>query len=350
MVKFLSVKFSLVKFLSATLSLVKFLLVKFLLAKFSLVKLSLAKLILAGISLLFFSITSIATAQDDAPYLYVLGVAQDAGYPQINCYESHCLPGWEDLNLRRGATSLAVIDSSSRQKFLFEATPKLPEQLYQLEMVATDQSHQLAGVFLTHAHIGHYAGLMFFGHEAMSASNIPVYAMPRMLNFLQNNGPWSQLSEFENIQLEALQDKQQINFSRIRVSPFLVPHRDEFSETVGYKISGPNKTALFIPDINKWSVWNQDLAELVQSVDYALLDATFYGDGELPGRDMSQIPHPFVSESMEELRELSNDERNKVWFIHFNHTNPLLNLESKESKFVKSEGYNIAVEGIRLPL
>ena len=36
----------------------------------------------------------------------------------------------------------------------------------------------------------------------------------------------------------------------IKVNPFLVPHRDEFSETVGYQIEGPNKTALFIPGIN----------------------------------------------------------------------------------------------------
>ncbi len=305
---------------------------------------------LPGPGLLLLLATSLLNAQEDEPYLYVLGVAQDAGYPQIGCYANHCLPGWEDTSLRRGATSLAVIDSGSRQKFLFEATPNLPEQLYQLETVAADDSHRLAGVFLTHAHIGHYAGLMFLGHEAMSASNIPVYAMPRMLSFLHSNEPWRQLSAFENIRLEALQDKQQTDFPRIQVTPFLVPHRDEFSETVGYEISGPNKTALFIPDINKWSAWNQDLTTLVKSVDYALLDATFYEDGELPGRDMSQIPHPFVSESMEELRGLTLNERKKVWFIHFNHSNPLLRLESEESQFVISEGFNIAVEGIRLPL
>ncbi len=305
---------------------------------------------LPSIGLLLLFLTSVVNAQEDEPYLYVLGVAQDAGYPQIGCYANHCLPGWEDPSLGRGATSLAIIDSSSRQKFLFEATPNLPEQLYQLERVAPDDSYRLEGVFVTHAHIGHYAGLMFFGHEAMSASNIPVYVMPRMLSFLSSNGPWSQLSEFENIRLEALQDKQQTDFPRIQVTPFLVPHRDEFSETVGYEISGPNKTALFIPDINKWSEWNQDLATLVKSVDYALLDATFYADGELPGRDMSQIPHPFVSESMEELRGLTPDDRKKVWFIHFNHSNPLLRLESEESQFVISEGFNIAVEGIRLPL
>jgi pyrroloquinoline quinone biosynthesis protein B len=191
---------------------------------------------------------------------------------------------------------------------------------------------------------------MFFGHEAMSASNQSVYAMPRMLGFLKNNGPWSQLVEFENIRLEALQEAQAESFTGITVTPFLVPHRDEFSETVSYEIAGPNKTAVFIPDINKWSLWDTDLTELVRSVDYALIDATFYDDEELPGRDMSQIPHPFVSESMSALSELSSEERAKVWFIHFNHTNPLLNAESEESRFVRSQGFNLAAEGVRLPL
>jgi pyrroloquinoline quinone biosynthesis protein B len=97
-------------------------------------------------------------------------------------------------------------------------------------------------------------------------------------------------------------------------------------------------------------LWDTDLAELVRSVDYALIDATFYDDEELPGRDMSQIPHPFVSESMSALSELSSEERAKVWFIHFNHTNPLLNAESEESRFVRSQGFNLAAEGVRLPL
>ena len=289
-------------------------------------------------------------AQNDSPYLYVLGVVQDAGYPQAGCYESHCMSGWEDMRLRRGATSLALIDSIANKKYLFEATPNLPAQLYHLELEAPSDQFPLSGVFLTHAHIGHYVGLMFLGHEAMGASSVPVYAMPRMETFLRTSGPWSQLVKFQNISIISLQNAQKQQFDRVSVTPFLVPHRDEYSETVGYRIEGPSKTAIFIPDINKWSAWNTDISELVKSVDYALLDATFYADGELPGRDMSQIGHPFVSESMELFRDLSPKDRNKVWFIHMNHTNPLLNDDSEESQFVRSAGFNIAKEGVRLPL
>ena len=295
-------------------------------------------------------VTALPAKANDEAYLFVLGVAQDAGYPQVGCYEEHCMPGWEDPSLRRGATSIALIDPAAKIKYLFEATPNLPEQLYALEKEAPSEQYELEGIFLTHAHMGHYAGLMFLGHEAMGGKDIPVYAMPRMQSYLRSNGPWSQLVEFNNIALQPLAHDKAVTLAGMSVTPLLVPHRDEFSETVGYLIKGANKSALFIPDINKWSVWKTEIAQIIQTVDYALLDATFYGDGELPGRDMSKVPHPLVTETMKALSGLLLEERNKVWFIHMNHTNPLLNPDSEEANTVRANGFNIAVEGIRLPL
>ena len=298
----------------------------------------------------YVTVVALPAKANDEAYLYVLGVAQDAGYPQAGCYQAHCMPGWEDPSLRRGATSIALIDPAAKKKYLFEATPNLPAQLYALEKEAPSEDYTFDGVFLTHAHMGHYGGLMFLGHEAMGGKNIPVYAMPRMQSYLRSNGPWSQLVEFNNIALQPLAHNKAVTLASVSVTPLLVPHRDEFSETVGYLIKGANKSALFIPDINKWSVWETEIAQIIQTVDYALLDATFYGDGELPGRDMSKIPHPLVTETMQALSDLSAEQRNKVWFIHMNHTNPLLNPDSEEANRVRANGFNIAVEGIRLPL
>ena len=294
--------------------------------------------------------SALVTAKSDSAYLYVLGVAQDAGYPQAGCYQPHCMRGWQNPELRRGATSIALIDPVAKIKVLFEATPNLPQQLYVLEKEAPSAQYKLDGVFLTHAHMGHYAGLMFFGHEAMGSKQIPVYAMPKMTDYLINNGPWSQLVEYGNIVLRPLQNNRAQDIASQTVTPLLVPHRDEFSETVGYIIEGAKKSALFIPDINKWSVWDTDIAQLIKRVDYALLDATFFGNDELPGRDMSKVPHPLVTETMEKLSDLSLEHRNKVWFIHMNHTNPLLDPQSKQTKQVRAAGFNIAEEGIRLAL
>ena len=286
-----------------------------------------------------------------SPYIYVLGIAQDAGYPQAGCYEPHCMPGWENKELRRTVSSIAVVDPVNRAKYLFDATPDMPDQLYRLHVEAPDDNYSLDGVFLTHAHIGHYTGLMHFGHEAMGARDVPVYAMPRMAEFLSSNGPWDQLLRFENIRVTEMAPATPIELSeQITVTPYPVPHRDEYSETVGYRIYGPNKSAVFIPDIDKWHLWDDDIRAIIRDVDYALLDAAFFDHGELPGRDMSKIRHPFVMESMEFFEDLSDAEKSRVIFIHMNHSNPIMREGTEERALVEKNGFRIAYEGMRLEL
>ena len=290
-------------------------------------------------------------ARADEVFIHVLGVAQDAGLPQAACYKPHCLRAWNDPEHRRMAASIAVVDRAARKKYLFEATPDMPEQLYELHRVAPDGDYVLGGVFLTHAHIGHYAGLMHFGHEAASTRNVPVYAMPRMRNYLASNGPWDQLVRYNNISLQPLADDQPVRLGKhLVVTAFRVPHRDEYSETVGFRIDGPNRSAVFIPDIDKWQDWDVDVRKVVASVDYALLDATFFRDGELEGRDMSKVRHPYVAESMALFASLSEKEKGRVIFIHMNHTNPLLVNGSPEQLEVERRGFRYALEGMRLDL
>ena len=289
-------------------------------------------------------------AEERAPYIYILGVAQDAGFPQAGCYKPHCMPGWNDPENKINVTSLGLIDPTSKKKYIFEATPNFPEQLFLLEQEAPSDDFSLNGIFITHAHIGHYTGLMYLGREAIGAKGLPVYVMPKMEQYLRENGPWSQLIALNNISLMPLRNDRSEVLNNLKVTPFLVPHRDEFSETVGYSIQGPKKTALFIPDINKWSQWKENILERIQLVDYALIDATFYDNNELPGRDMSKIPHPFVVETIATLSLLPREQREKVWFIHMNHTNPLLNLNSDQAKRVRAQGFNIASTGLRLKL
>jgi pyrroloquinoline quinone biosynthesis protein B len=258
---------------------------------------------------------------------------------------------WENPELRRKASSIAVVDRAHKTKYLFDATPDMREQLYDLHRTAPDSEYRLGGVFLTHGHMGHYTGLMHIGREAGGASDIPVYAMPRMHTFLSSNGPWDQLVRLENIELHAIEDGRAVELSsKVTVTPFLVPHRDEYTETVGYRIEGPNRSAVFIPDIDKWEMWDTDIRDVVRAVDYALIDATFFKDGELGERDMSKIKHPFVTESMNLLEELSKEERARVIFIHMNHTNPLLIDGSPEQAAVERRGFRYAREGLRLDL
>ncbi len=283
----------------------------------------------------------------DRPFVLVLGVAQDAGFPQAGCRKDCCKAAWTDHSLRRNATSLAIVDPKQKQRWMIEATPNFPNQLRMLDQAfPVERSPGLNGILLTHAHMGHYSGLAHLGREVIGAKETPVYAMPRMASFLRNNGPWGQLVRLKQIKLQTLQAKTVTRLNqRIRVTPLLVPHRDEYSETVAYIVQGPSRKILFLPDIDKWERWLTPIESVLKQVDVAYIDGTFYANGELPGRDMSKIPHPFIAESLSRFRELPSKERSKIRFIHFNHTNPVLRSGSEAVRRIKQLGFGVAEQG-----
>jgi len=282
--------------------------------------------------------------------LQVLGVAQDAGYPQLGCIKDCCKDLWNDLDARKMVSCIGLIDPLKNDYWIFDATPDVKDQIMKCnEALSNAKIEMPSGVFITHAHIGHYTGLMQFGREAFGSEDLPVYAMPRMNEFLTTNGPWSQLVSLKNIKLNPIANNVEISVgSDLKVVPITVPHRDEYSETVGYKIIGPAKKILFIPDIDKWEKWDRDIIEEIKNVDVALLDGSFFRNGEIWGRDMSMIPHPFIEESMKLFDTLSANEKAKIHFIHFNHTNPVLRQDSDAYKEVIDKGYHIAQEGQKI--
>ena len=289
-----------------------------------------------------------ATNPKQGPFVVVLGTLQDGGSPHMGCEKDCC----KNLDALKKVVSLGLIDPVSNKKFLLEASPDYVAQTRMLKGLLTSSANKLPdGIFLTHAHIGHYAGLMFLGKEAMNSKAVPVYAMPKMKSFLENNGPWSQLVTLDNIQINPLSEGKWENISpSLRVKPILVPHRDEFSETVGFIIEGPHKKLLFIPDIDKWEKWKTDIVSLIKEVDHALIDGTFFSTAEVGNRNIAEIPHPLVQESIQLFDSLPAKEKGKIMFIHFNHTNPLLNEQSKEARLVKSKGFRIAKINLRISL
>lgn len=277
--------------------------------------------------------------------LIVLGNVQDAGSPQLGCNKECCKDLWKNPDLKRKIISMGVMDHQYQKNYLLDASPDISSQLQLLQQEHTTPKI-IDGIFITHAHIGHYTGLMYLGKEGASTQNIPVYAMPKLAGFLNNNGPWSQLVTQKNIVVNEMQNEHPVTLSpNLKITPIQVPHRDEFSETVGFLIEGPEKKALFIPDIDKWGKWKYNITDFIKKVDYAFIDATFYNATELNNRDISTIPHPLVEESMQLFNNLSPEYKKRVYFIHFNHTNKLLNPESNESKTVIKNGYNIARMG-----
>ena len=126
-----------------------------------------------------------------------------------------------------------------------------------------------------------------------------------------------------------------------------MPHRDELSETVGFRIEGPQRSAVYLPDIDGWERWDRSVEEVVATTDAAYLDGTFYDSEELPGREMSTVPHPLIRDSTERFAALPAPERAKIRFIHFNHTNPVLDPASSATLAVAGAGLGLAEEGER---
>ena len=308
---------------------------------------------LAALALLLGSTVEILLAATPGPYVVVLGIAQDGGYPHAGCSRPCCQEAFANPARGRYVSSLAIVDPESQQRWIIDCTPDFRFQLKELGRFepAPRGRPPLDGILLTHAHIGHYSGLVHLGREVMGTRDLPVFAMPRMADFLRTQGPWSQLVSLGNIQLKSLEAEKPIALNpRLIITPLLVPHRDEFSETVGFQIQGPRQQVLFIPDIDKWERWDRQIEKLVVQSDRAYLDGTFFTADELPGRDISEIPHPFIIESIQRFAALPDGQRAKIRFIHLNHTNPALQRGSAARRQVGRAGMAVARQGEKFPL
>ena len=263
--------------------------------------------------------------------LVVLGIAQDGGMPHAGCTKSPCADARAGKRPAEKVSCVGLVNRELGLAYIIDATPDFPAQLH-----ALTGGQAPDGIFLTHAHIGHYTGLMVLGKEVMAAKSVPVYGTERMTEFLKRNGPWNLLVDNRYIELRTLTPDQAVALTGgLKITPMLVPHRDEFTDTVGFLIAGPRAKVLFIPDIDKWEKWSRRVRDVADGVDYLLLDGTFGSMDELPNRNIADVPHPLMSETREQVKGT----RAKLWFIHVNHSNPAL-----------VDGKDVAREGMTFEL
>lgn len=290
------------------------------------------------------------------PFLRVVGTAQDGGLPHIACTGGNCRAARSDPSRRRLVAGLAIVLPESDRVFLIDATPDIHEQLELLADVRSSPAGRVDrapvdGVLLTHAHIGHYLGLALFGYEAVSSSGLPVWGTPRMLSFLGENGPWSLLVERNNIELRELPAGETVELGDgVGARAVPVPHRDEFTDTVGFLISGPRQSVFYVPDTDGWQAWNPSIEEVLAEVDVALLDGSFFSTDELPGRSVEEIGHPLIGASLERLAPVVEAGQTQIYFTHFNHSNPVLDPDSTARARVLRLGFGLLEDGEEIEL
>jgi len=275
----------------------------------------------------------------------VLGTAQDGGYPHTGCNKKCCADAWSDQTKIRLISSIAIIQESTNKCWLIDITPDFKNQIRNLYKYLS-YSPDICGIFITHAHKGHYTGLLELGLEAMDTQMIPIYAMDRMRRFLLSNEPFATLVKSKNIELKDLSDLEPINItSKLSIVPFIVPHRNELSETVGYKIIFKSSHIIYIPDIDSWDGFEDNIKSMINTSTVSIIDGTFYSDRELDYRNMSLVQHPTIVDSMKLFSDINHTNKKKIFFTHLNHTNPTINPFSDESLIVQDSGYNIAEDG-----
>lgn len=269
------------------------------------------------------------TDESYMPTVEVLGISQDAGVPQIGCRCEQCNAARSSDGQKRYATSLLLSDDG---KYLFDATPDIQFQ------IATIPD----GVFLTHAHLGHLPGLLFFGQEAANADRIPVYLTEGLADVIRNSPPLNILVENNNLTLEHLAPHATVVLGDVTIEGRPVKHRESLpTNTFAYMIEGPERSLLYMTDIDEWSTATQ---QLVTQADIALVDGTFWSEDEISRT--GEVPHPYVRESIDKL----DSERTDIYFTHLNHSNPLLNRESEEYTQVRGAGFDIVSAGTTFEL
>jgi len=281
--------------------------------------------------------------------VYILGSGQDGGLPQFGSRMVADMAARVDPLAVRLGPSICVLDDDGRC-FLVDVSPDIKEQENRLLAVPAYARragvNPFDGVLLTHAHMGHYAGLVHFGREAANCRSLPVYCTEKMASFLAANAPWEQLVSLGNIELRptglSVPPIQPWPGLSIRAIP--VPHRGEYTDTVGISI---NEKLLYVPDIDNWDAWPAAREEVAKH-EVCLLDATFYSREELPGRDLREISHPFIADTLEKFKDLAQSRR--IILTHFNHSNPVCDPGSKEARSVQAAGFQLAQEMMAIEL
>jgi pyrroloquinoline quinone biosynthesis protein B len=252
--------------------------------------------------------------------------------------------------------SIGIKDDDGKYH-LIEATRSLSRQL-RLWAEATQAFGEdlpiispISSITLTHTHLGHIDGIGQFGREVIGyqSRSIRLIAGQRVIEDIERK------SYMEPFDPEIISDGSKVHLGKgVMLEFHRVPHREqECSETYGIVIRGSKKSILFLPDHDTYQEtldYHKKLTikEWLKSmlIDIALLDGTFFTIEEVAKRrsDAKGIPHPPITESLKLLNQ--RDEKNdpEIFFVHLNHTNPVIDDESKRQE-IRQKGWDIGIQG-----
>jgi pyrroloquinoline quinone biosynthesis protein B len=267
----------------------------------------------------------------------ILGSGQDGGAPQVGQASS--------VSHRRSASSVCIV-SNEGMVLLLDASPDVRQQslaLLESTVYPSDRTSLVDGICITHAHMGHYAGLLHFGTEAAATEHVPLIGTSRFLEFFSANEPWADLIRSGHVDATLIGNDTMMIDDILGLNAIAVPHRGEHTDTVAYSVSiRDTPWLLYVPDVDDWTRWPEAETEIARH-DFALVDATFSSIDELQGRNIGRIPHPLVPDTISRFRHLTAG--TQIILTHINHSNPLGRFESPITGQALVAGFKIAHDG-----
>ena len=279
----------------------------------------------------------------------VLGIMQDGGLPHAGCRCERCAAAFADPGRSQYAACLAIVDSRQQPAgvWLIDATPDLKFQLHLLADWLGSHPRRPGrirppdAIFLTHGHLGHTLGLAYFGPEVMAVDQLPVYAPAGLVRVLAESRLWQ--PAIQRLELKAIDFPLSLA-PDLTIQPIPVPHRDEWAAgTFAYRLTGPNRSLLYLPDIDSWEQW-VEARPVLAGVDLALVDGSFYSLDELGGRP--PVAHPLIPDTL----RLWVGCPGRLYFTHLNHTNPALDPHSLAYQTILAAGADLVHTGQQFQL
>ena len=278
--------------------------------------------------------------------LVLLGIAQDGGRPQAGCSKSCCIG--LGPNEHSFPTSLGIIGQDKLH--IIDVTRSLGNQLQYLDNRVPDE------VWLTHAHIGHIDGLGLFGRETMNVKGAKLHVSKLMLELINQTPHWQIMIQQGVFSIDVINNGESRQSTGFSITPILVPHRGELSDTHAFIIRGDNKSLLYLPDHDSWdetlSLYGMNtIREWLASLqaDIALIDGTFWSYNELSERSQQVYSHPPIKQTIGMLGYKQQGDPDIIFF-HLNHTNPVYDEWSEEHTKVVEMGWSIAKQGMRFKI
>lgn len=305
--------------------------------------------------------------------IVVLGAAAGGGFPQWNCNCAVCREAWAGRAPAQTQASLAVC-ADGEHWVLLNASPDLRAQILATPVLhprRLGRDSPITAVVLTNGDVDAVAGLLTL-RERWPLS---LYGTRGVLDVLAANSVFNVLHADSVVRQPLIlgqsialttRDGGQIGLS---LEAFSVPGKvalyledgrieerlaERSENTIGLMLTAPatGKRFYYIPAC---AAVDGELAARVKSAPLLFFDGTLWGDDEMieaglgtkTGRRMGHLSVSGPQGSMAALADLGIARK---FFIHINHTNPMLCAGSPECAAVEAAGWEVARDGLEITL